>query len=361
MAKMVPITDQARRSYNITAENKKGKIPKKLSMLTFMLTLIGATVARYFQLKTNMNWETGQYIDNSLLKNYPLLIIIGGMFITLLLLVFGSAKDKVINKCILLNPMRLRYDRLNPKISSTAAYGCILMALLTAVEIIFDFAELVADNKEIRDTITNTLEWKEYSLLTGYSIADGLKHALMFVCMLTFICIAANIFKKIGFTAANCAALSAVSLWKVLDVIVMVRDNTMIGAFSEDTYEFLTACGAGVFFMLVARLFNGMEQKHTRIILCFEGYLTAVLAAVSTLPRYALLLDPNGYSERVNMSMPPAGDIGVMIICTSIVCVFWSTYVYRSMPKLARKDQKRWNKSIVPDKYQEMETIDFES
>lgn len=357
MGRVVPVTEAARRRYNIEKENKKGKFPKKVSIIPFAVTLIAAVAARCFQLKTNMDWSSGRYIDPSLAKNYPFWIIVLGMIITLVILITGSAKDKVVDSCILINPMRLRYDRLNPKISSPAAYSALLVALLIVVEIAFDFVSIISVNKDIRDQITDQYERKDYNLLTGYTFGNGLEHFLMVLTAVAFICIGINIFKKVGFTHANCATITFFAIWKTVDVFNLATENTVMAVSSEKVYEMFSGMASALFFLLVARFFNGMEKPNTRILLCFMGYLTAVLTAVSSLPRYILLLDPSGYTERTSMDVPPMTDIGVIFMAITLVCVFWSTYVYRTMPRLVLNG-RRWNRAPLTSKYEDMESID---
>ncbi|MCC8042559.1 MAG: hypothetical protein LIO69_03445 [Oscillospiraceae bacterium] len=358
MGRMVPVTEAARRSYNVTEINKKGKIPKKASIIPFVITLVAAVVARYIQLTNNIDWALGRYIDDSFAKNYPAIIIIVGMIITFLFLRFGSAKDKVVDFCILINPMRLRYDRLNPKISSFAACGAIIVALLVLIEIAFDIVEIVSDNIVIRDAMDDPVEQKKYNMLTGYSVTLIIQHVIMLMAALTFVCIAINIFKKVGFTTANCGAMATAAIWKALDVFNMAAENSVLAVSSEKVYEMFTSMSAAIFFVLVAKFFDGIEKKNSRIWLCFMGYLTTLLAAVSCLPRYFLLLTPQGYLERSSMGMPPTGDMGIMLFSIAIVFVFWSTYVYRTMPRMVVKDKRRWSKAVLPEKYQEMEAID---
>lgn len=344
------------RQKNIARANKSGPLNKKASMPVYFIVLILAVAARTLQLYTNMNFSTGRYIDPSITKNYTMMVLIPGFALLAFILLAGSARDKVIGSCILINPMRLRYDRLNKKIPSAAGYSSLLMALLVLAEIIFDFVDIVRANKIYAATLPPA-EAEYYNMLTGYTFGQGFIHAIMFFVILTFISIAVNVFQGEGLSHANCAALSLYSFWKVIELIEMLSENTAVGTYSEFVYEMFSYMTAAIFFMNTARFFNGMEKKFTRFWMCFLGYVSSILAAVSVIPRYILVLIPDGFDTRVDMNIPHVSDIGIVFMSITVVAVFWSTYVYRVMPKL-NLGNRRWSRAPISKKYQEMESID---
>jgi hypothetical protein len=166
-----------------------------------------------------------------------------------------------------------------------------------------------------------------------------------------------NVFQGEGLSHANCAALSLYSFWKVIELIEMLSENTAVGTYSEFVYEMFSYMTAAIFFMNTARFFNGMEKKFTRFWMCFLGYVSSILAAVSVIPRYILVLIPDGFDTRVDMNIPHVSDIGIVFMSITVVAVFWSTYVYRVMPKL-NLGTRRWSRAPISTNYQEMESID---
>lgn len=346
------------RAANIAQANKKGLIPMKSSLLVYAVVLILAVLARFVQLRTNMNYDTNQYIDPSIFKNYTLLVLVPGFALLAFILLFGSAKDKVVKSCILINPMRLRYDRLNKKIPEAAGFSAVLVIFLFIAQIIFDFSDIIRKNKEIVKNLTG-YEKKEYNMLTGYNGAMFLNHLLIFFVILTFVSIAINIFKGEGFSHANCAALYTYCVWKAVDLLNIVTTSHDTAANSELIYEVLSGITAILFFMQTARFFNGMEKKRTRFWMCFLGYVSSILAAVSVIPRYILVLVATSLSvdERFEVNIPAVSDIGIVFMTITIVAVFWSTYVYRVMPKL-NLGGRRWNRAPMSGDYQAMESID---
>lgn len=346
---------EADRRRNIAKANKKGGIPKKFSLVIYAVILLLAVAARTHQLYTNMDFSRGRYIDPTAF-NLPVAIIVIGIILLLFVLLGGSAKDKVTGSCILLNPMRLRYDRLNKRIPHAAGYCSLLMAFLTAMQIVLDFVNLVHKNNEIIKTLTED-EAEDYSKLTGYTVGQFVMHLLMFFVVLTFVSIALNIFKGEGFSHANCAALSTFSIWKTAEIFIMASENTAMSLSSELVYIMFANMTAVVFFMNTARFFNGMEKKFTRFWMCFTGYMSSILAAVSVIPRYIMLLIPDDYDSRLEMNVPAISDVGVVFMTITIVAVFWSTYVYRVMPKL-NTGNRRWSRAPLSRQYTEMETID---
>lgn len=352
------VAPRGSRAANIAKANKKGLIPKKSSLVIYAIVLILAVFARFVQLRTNMDFDTHQYIDNSPLKNFPLMVIIPGLALIAFVLLFGSAKDKVVKSCILINPMRLRYDRLNKKIPEAAGFSAVLVVFLFIAQIVFDFADIVRANEAVRDELTG-YEAKEYNMLTGYTLFMGLKHLLLLFVIFTFVSIAINIFKGEGLSHANCAALTAYSIWKSIDLLNITLNNHEAIITSDMKYEIASGIAAILFFMSTARFFNGMEKDHTRLWMCFWGYAASILAAVSVIPRYLMILLSTSFSvdERIEVSIPNVSDIGIVFICITIVAVFWSTYVYRVMPKL-NLGGRRWGRAPLSKEYQQMESID---
>lgn len=333
-------------------------LPKKMSMIPFVVTIVLAAVLRFQQLLTNVNFNTGRYIDGSAAKNFPVMIIVLGMIVTSVILLCGVAADKVIDECILINPWRLRYDRLNKKMPSGVGYSCLLMSLLLLLDGGMQIGQTISRNIEIRDAIEDEKEAKNYSLLTGFGAWDWIELVIMLLVMLLFLTMAMNVIKKEGISRANCASMSIFAAWKVLDIFKMFSGNAVIAVSSEKVYELLTDMTATIFFLAVARLFMGMEKKHTRFWVCFWGYLTSIIAAVSVLPRYATLFVPTGYDDRTGMGMPSISDIGLIFIPICIVCVFWTGYSYREMPK-GIAQEKRWTLNARP-KDVDMDDLDVD-
>ncbi len=355
MGKMKQLSAEQMRK-NVAKANKTSFITKKASMGVYLVVLVLAVAARTIQLFSNMNFETGQYIDPSPLKNYPLMILIPGFILITIILLAGSSKDKVIGSCILINPMRLRYDRLKKKIPAAAGYSALLMALLVFAQIIFDFVDIVNANKLIVEELSRD-EAEDYNMLTGYTLGTFALHFVMLCVILNFVAMAVNIFKGEGISSGNCAALSFYAAWKIVDMMSIISNNVAVTRYSELLYELFSYMTAVLFFMNTARFFNGMEKKFTRFWMCLFGYVSSILAAVSVIPRYILLLIPTGYEERLSMNIPSISDIGIVFMTITMVAVFWSTYVYRVMPRLS-VGKRRWSRAPMNKQYLEIENID---
>ncbi len=340
---------------NTARANKKGPIPKKASLAVYVPVLIAAVAARTFQLLNNMDFERGKYIDPSQ-PNYTLMILTAGFLLMAFILIVGSARDKVIKSCILINPMRLRYDKLNRKIPTAAGYSALLMMILFIGEIFFDFFDLVNKNQKIAKTLTPD-EREDYSMLTGYSVGMLINHILMLFVILTFLSIGLNIIKGTGFSSANCAALSTYAAWQTWELFTLIGENPTLSQSSELIYILFSRMTAVLFFLTMARFFNGMERKTTRFWMCFWGYTSSILAAVSVIPRYVVLLIPDMTDIHTGMNIPDVSDVGIIFMTITVVAVFWSTYVYRVMPKL-NIGRRRWGKAPMSKTYTQMENID---
>ncbi|MBQ5310780.1 MAG: hypothetical protein ILP19_01895, partial [Oscillospiraceae bacterium] len=204
--------------------------------------------------------------------------------------------------------------------------------------------------------------YKEWNRLTGYTLGTFFYHLLMLLVMLMFIALAVNIFKGEGLSHANCASLSIYCIWQIVNILRMLSSNDAVAVSSDRMYELFSRMFAVMFFLSMARLFNGMEKKNTRFWLCFWGYSASILAAMSVIPRYFWLIWPWGdYDERVNgINMPEATDVGIIFMTITIIASLWTTYVYRTMPKLST-GKRRWTRAPLLRTYEEMANIEDEN
>lgn len=329
----------------------KVKLDKKLSMAVYLLTLIVAVMARTAQLQTNMNFKTGKYIDDSLAKNYALWALIIGFILIFAVMIFGQSRDKAIKSCIMINPMRLRADRLNKKISPKSGAVMFLMAGLILFDVIMELSVIAQRN--------NSISTKEEPVFAfaGVSVLSWFVYICAIITILTLISTGVNILKGEGFSKGNCVFLSFFAIWKLLQIFEMIAKDHLIGVYSEKIYIMLTAMTSGIFFLQAAKFFAGFEKKHTRFWMCISGYAASIFAAVSVIPRYIIYFTKI-YSERDGMSSPDVADVGIIFVTVAVVAVFWSTYVYRVMPKLNLNGRRRWNRSNATVKTEGMQSID---
>lgn len=318
-------------------KSKKVLLDKKVSLFVYFVVLIIAVILRIIQLKTNMNFAEGRYKNNSFFMNYTVIWLVIGFALIIAALILGKSKDKVIKSCILINPMRLKYDRLNKKISVKAAAPMLAMSLLLAYDMFFALASVVSHNKEL------STEENPVSAFSGLGIMDTLIYMCMIVLIITFISVGVNIIKGDGITRGNCFFLAVFPIWELLRIFKLVSDDPIVGVYSEKVYIMLTAMTSAAFILYTIRFFSGYEKKNTRIMMCIFGYVASIFAAVSSIPRYIMLFVTD-YDVREGMGAPDTVEVGIIFMTISIVVVFWSTYVYRVMPQLQMKGvgKRRW-------------------
>lgn len=331
----------------------KVKLDKKASIAAYILTLIAAVAARTIQLKTNMNFSTGKYIDGSIGRNYTLWALIIGFALIFLIMIFGRSRDKAVKSCILVNPMRLGADRLNKKISPKVGAIMYIMAFLMVFDMFLELSVIVNRNKELSTKQNPVFAFAGIPVLNWFIYITGI------MAIITFISLGTNLLKGEGFTKGNCVFLSAYAICNLLKIFDLIMQNQVIGAYSEKVYIMLTAMTSAAFFLYAAKFFAGFEKKHTRFWMCIFAYAASIFAAVSTVPRYIMLFVLN-YRERDGMATPDAADVGVIFATVAIITVFWGTYVYRVMPKLNLMGRRRWNKLGVQisSKGNNMQSID---
>ena len=319
---------------------KKVILDKKLSLVFYAATLILAVIARTIQLNTNMDFALGEYVDPSLAKNGTFWVLLIGFALIFATMILGKSRDKAIKSCILINPMRLRADRLNKKISPHSGAAMFIMALLIAFEIFTEFSAVAEANMAI-STDDNPV-----FVFAGVSFMNWMLFAVKLITIVTFISTGANIMKGEGISSGNCVFLMFFPIWKLLEIFCMFSENQLVGLYSEKILILFTAMSSSVFFLCAARFFGGWEKKHTRFWMVISGYAASIFAAVSVVPRYVMYFAKT-YAERDGMAAPAVSDIGVAVVTIAIVAVFWSTYVYRVMPKLNLTGKRRWTKTTM--------------
>lgn len=330
---------------------KKVRLDKKFSMAAYGLTLIAAVAARTLQLRSNVDFATGKYIDPSPAKNYTMWALIIGFVLIAAVMFFGQSRDKAIKSCILINPMRLKAERLAKKLSPVAAAAMMLMAGLMAFDIILELSEVAGKNAEI------STEDNPVFAFAGIPVITWLVYACAVITVVTLISMGSNILKGDGVTRGNCVFIMFFPIWKLLEIFSMFSENQLVGIYSEKVYIMLTSMASSMFFIYAARLFAGFEKKNTRIWMCIFGYAASIFAAVSVLPRYIAYFMLS-YTEREGMAAPATSDIGIAVVTIAVVAVFWSTYVYRVMPKLNLTGKRRWTKTTLAVK--NMQSIEDE-
>lgn len=330
---------------------KKVKLDKKFSMAAYGLTLIAAVAARTLQLRSNVNFATGKYIDPSPAKNYTMWALIIGFILIAAVMFLGQSRDKAIKSCILINPMRLRAERLAKKLSPVAAAAMMLMAGFMAFDIIMDLTAAAEKNMEI------STEENPVFVFAGIPVMTWIVYLCSFITIITLVSMGSNILKGDGITKGNCVFIMFFPIWKLLEIFSMFSENQLVGVYSEKVYIMLTAMASSMFFIYAARVFAGFEKKNTRIWMCIFGYAASLFAAVSIIPRYISYFILS-YTEREGMAAPATSDIGIAVVTIAIVAVFWSTYVYRVMPKLNLTGKRRWTKTTLAVK--NMQSIEDE-
>lgn len=329
-------------------KKRKVLLDKKFTLVIYIVTLVLAVIARTFQLKNNMNFASGKYINPGF--DLPLAIIIVGFILLVLVMIFGESRDKVIKSCILINPMRLRADRLNKKVSPKAAASMFVMAGLLIYETVAPLAAQISYNKSI-STDDNPV-----GIFTDITCAQWTDYAFMLILCFTFISTGVNIFKGEGITPGQCVFITFFPVWKLFKTFMLIKEYQVIGPYSEKCYILMTNVFAALFFLNMVRFFCGFEKKGTRYLMILFGYAASITAAVSVIPRYAMFLLVD-YSVREGMLTPDTTDVGLIFVTATIAAVFWSTYVYRVMPKLNLTGKRRWT-GLQTDGNSKMDTID---
>jgi hypothetical protein len=324
----------------------KFTLDRKLTLPVFIITVVVAVVLRAIQLLENYNLETGIYYDRDLRLDYPVMVIAGGLILILLVLIFGSSKDKMAGSAVLFNPMRLPVSRLNKNFKVASASFTLITAGTLLFQIFMDISYIVRVNTLINDGIPD--EDLHISLLTGMGASDIVSYIFMLIGGITCISIGANMIKDEGITSLNCFFLLFMLGWKVFDIynifFTAQQETRIINLYSDKLYSIFSGICMIFLLVYVVRVFANMEEKFTRLALIFWGYATALVTAVSAIPPlFCLVYLPlyKGIDKTGVLVMPDLSDFGVMIFALVLVTPFFTGFSYREMAKMTYREGRR--------------------
>lgn len=340
---------------NVTPyEHNRIFLDKKMSVAVYVVVLIAAVFFRTIQLANNMDFLSGKYINGGFWKYITFVVLVIGILLLSAVVIFGESRDKAIDSCILQNPVNIKWDKLNSKITPQTSVGMFVMAVLFAFEVIQDLIRIGSANLAI------STEDDPVFVFAGISAFSWVCYGLMLLLVVTFISTGVNILKQQGITRGNCFFMTAFPILKLLEIFNMILNQQLINPQSEKCLILFTDITSAIFFLCLIRVFCGFEQKHTRLKMMIFGYTASILAAVSTVPRYIMFFTKN-YSLREGMLEPDTIDIGIILVTVMVLAVFWSNYDYRVMPKLNVPGQNRWKGVQLDTKGNEdMESLDEE-
>jgi hypothetical protein len=352
-------------STNIPMPTKRKRgfsIDKKLSIPIFVLTAIAAVVLRIYQLRDNTNLLTGIYINRSYKLDYPPMVIIGGLSLILLVLIFGTSRDKVTKTATLENPMRLPADKLNKNFHVASGILMIVAALTVFVQLVMDISLIITENTRLNEALT--LSEENISIFTGITTGSVIVYLLMIFTGFTFLSMGTNMLRGRGISKMNCFFLLFPLFWKVQEsfsVFFGVSNETrIINLYSEKLYIIFADIFIVCLFFSIIRVYTAMEEKSTRLRLIFWGYTSALLLAVSVLPRlFCMFTMP--LADIISVEAPSISDVGFCIVAIIAPMPLFAGFAYREVAQMTYKEGKRdhWISEIAGSTLG-METMDVE-
>jgi hypothetical protein len=338
-------------------------LDRKLTLPIFFITVIAATFLRVKQILENTDINTGIYINRDIRVDYPVMVIAGGLFLILLILIFGSSKDKMAGAAMMYNPMHLPVAKLNKNFKIASGTAILITAGTVLFQIFMDISLIVRRNQLVNDGIAD--EDLHISLLTGMGVSDIMSYIFMLIGGITFITIGANMIKNDGISKLNCFFLLFVVFWKVFlifNVFFTAQEETrIINLYSDKLYIIFSGIATIMMLLSVIRVFGGLEEKRTRMALIFWGYATAIITAVSAIPRLICLMYLPFDGVGV-LTMPDVADFGVLLMAIVFIMPFFTGYSYREMSKMTYREGRRdhWISEIAGHDT-EMEGISVEN
>lgn len=313
---------------------------RKFSLIIYLITIILAVCLRVNQLLSNMDFSTGKYINQSFSKDYPAIVIILGLLIILLILIFGNSTDRAIKTCILLNPYKLKADRLNKRQKPATGVVFLVMALLIAMEVFFNISSVIQKNLDL------STEDNKVFILAGMGGMQWTIIIFEIIAVITFLTAGYNVLKGEGISKGNAFFFAIYGIMRVFQAFSFFAQVPLISSYSEKIYILFTYILSGVFIVSLVRFVLETEKKNTKLILCLSAYATSIVAAVSVIPRY-LMFFMIDYNVRDGMVLPDISDLGWIFVPVVFISLFFGEYVYRIMPKLNITGKRRWSRATV--------------
>ena len=169
-------------------------LDKKMSMAVYLAVLAVAVICRTIQLKSNMDFNSGKYIDSNPMKNITVGVLLIGFILIGAVLILGESRDKAVKSCILLNPMRLKADRLTKKFNPIVATGFYVTAALIVFDMLAPIITTISKNVELSTPQAPVF------IFTGISALDMVLSVIMLICAVTMVVTGVNVIKGEGIT-----------------------------------------------------------------------------------------------------------------------------------------------------------------
>ncbi|MDR0944049.1 MAG: hypothetical protein LBM41_05905 [Ruminococcus sp.] len=347
------------------ANNKKLRfvLDRKLSIPIFILTLISATVLRVYQIQTNVDINTGLYINRDIMQDYPLMAIVIGLFLIALILIFGKSEDKISGTATMYNPMGLPA----PALAKNYRGGSGAAMLVCAGTFIFDIfmrISLVVRANNLKNTGITDDDLKT-PVLEGLTATDWVDFVLLAFAAITLFTVAANMFKGEGVSKLNCFFLLSIPVMKTLEVFAIFfetqEETRIINLLSERMYIVFADIILVFFFLAMIRVFASMEERFSRLSMIFWGYAAVITISVSVIPRFVMyVLLP--YDQIGVINLPDIADIGLAVAVIAIILGCFTDFSYREMERMTYKEGRRehWITELAKEST-EMDEISIES
>lgn len=311
---------------------KNGKvhieISKRAAFLMAMLFMIAAAAGRLGQYMTDIDPKTGMFASSYDFMSVYRAVMLGGCAIIALLVVLGRESDKVIKTCILINPYRLRSSKLAARHPKRTGIVSMLMGIAVLAECVFNAKDII----------------KEY-YSDGEFHLDGVGRyrlvmmAVLFITAFIFFSVSNAVLSDKPISRFQAGMMCIPAIYKCMEALLLFASDTILDMISENILLAVLYASSAAFYLSFARIFLGYEKRSTRMIYMMTGYLSAVMAAASVIPRLVMYFIA-GYSQADFIIRPQPTDFVMLLLPFAFLDVFWGTYEYVSMPKVSTSGRK---------------------
>ncbi|HKM32547.1 MAG TPA: hypothetical protein VJX95_03165 [Oscillospiraceae bacterium] len=246
------------------------RLDRRYAMYVYWFVLVAAIVARVLQLGAVVDYQTGFYIQDGILPYALKIILISGIAVISFIIVAGSSKNVSVAGSKLESPFLADLDTL-----STALSPVFSIAAMTLV-----FASV----------LNGVIEYRSLSVSGGIDAAFVIEFLLMLCSALVFLKIAVARTRESAITRSMGYSLLIPVIWYTFRSTMLFMSFIQITNISENLLTMLSSLSTLLFLIYLARFFAGIEKNNTRPMLAISGIVCSLMCAVSTLPRYILLI-----------------------------------------------------------------------
>ena len=274
------------------------KVDKKAALPLYVLAVAAGIVVRCFQLLTAIDYSTGFYITGHPLGSVLTWVMPAGIVLFALALLFGRSDSLAGPDHVRQSSFTAPLHVLTGRLTRLFGFVCALLSSALLVDLYLTFVGMTREMSQ--------------------KISTYLNFGLMLASAVVFFLIAVSVLRdgKIS-TGAGYSLLVPVA-WLTVRSTMSFMSYILITNVSENLLELMGLLAMLLFMTLAARFLSGNEKSGTRRLLSIAGLAASLICAVSTVPRFFVLLFGPADIRAVT-EMPSFSDLMLAVFAFGLV------------------------------------------